>query len=274
MIETKILQLAQASVEALKWEVSFSPKPGLVDAWSNGSHTDMDLELFYKSADSLLPGFEDIARVSYRHPLDIKLREVIGHIGRLTEQDMYKATDGVNTHKGAIWSLGLLISVISSQQTTDLESILAAAKELSRLPDKFVPIQQTHGIVTKKKYALTGARGEAQNGFPNISKALAFQPNRDDFDTWMRRLLILYSNVNDTNVVYRSNLQVLQEFQRLSSQIVLSSHKVLDNPKFEALQNYTKQYNISPGGCADLFAASYFLKQLNRNGDKNGKITF
>lgn len=274
MIETKILQLAQKAVEALKWEVSFSPKPGLVDAVSNGSHTDMDLELFYKSADSLLAGFEDMARLSYQQPIDIKLRETIGHIGRLTEQDMFKATAGVNTHKGAIWSLGLLISVISSQQTTNIEQILMGAKDLSSLPDKFVPMRKTHGIITKKRYALTGAKGEAQQGFPNISKALSFQPQQNDFDTWMRRLLILYSNVNDTNVVYRSDLQVLHGFQDLSAKIVLSTQNVLDNPQFLTLQNFTKHYNISPGGCADLFAASYFLKQLSGNGDKNGKITF
>lgn len=264
MIETEFLQLAQQAVKALKWEVSFSPKPGLVDAISNGSHTDMNIELFYKSADSLMNGFEDMARMSYQHPLDLELREMIGHIGRITEQDMFQATDGVNTHKGAIWSLGLLISVISSQQTSDLETILSGVRKLSRLPDKFVPnIQQTHGMITKQRYSLNGAKGEAQNGFPNVSKALSYQPQKDDFDTWMRRLLVLYSNVNDTNIVYRSNLNVLRDFQTLSSEIVMNPLKVLDNPKFIKLQNFTKKYNISPGGCADLFAASYFLKQLN-----------
>lgn len=264
MIETKFLQLAQQGIKALKWEVSFSPKPGLVDAVSNGSHSDMDIELFYKSADSLLNGFEDMARISYHHPIDLELREMIGHIGRLTEQDMFKATDGINTHKGAIWSLGLLISVISSQQTLDMETILLGAKRLSRLPDKFVPDGQlTHGMVTHQKYFINGAKGEAQNGFPNISLAMAYQPQKDDFDTWLRRLLILYANVNDTNIVYRSNLQTLYDFQKLSSKIVTNSVKVIDNPEFIKLQNFTREYNISPGGCADLFAASYFLKQLN-----------
>ena len=264
MIETEYLKLAQQAVTALKWEVSFSPKPGLVDAKSNGSHTDMDIDLFYRSADSLLAGFEEMIRVSYRHPLDLNLREEVGRIGRMSEKDMFKATNGINTHKGAIWSMGLLISVISSLQTNDLETIFAGVKKLSRMPDKYVPVtQKTHGMITKQKYALNGAKGEAQSGFANVSKILSFHPEADDYDIWLKRLLLLYSNVNDTNVVYRSNLQVLQQFQTLSAEIVVSKQSVLDNPKFRILKEFTKEYNISPGGCADLFAASYFLKHLN-----------
>ncbi|GEO47315.1 triphosphoribosyl-dephospho-CoA synthase [Companilactobacillus kimchii] len=264
MIETKYLKLAQQAVTALKWEVSFSPKPGLVDAKSNGSHKDMDIDLFYKSADSLLAGFEEMIQVSYQHPLDLALREEIGRIGRVAEKDMFTATNGINTHKGAIWSMGLLVSVISSLQTDDLETIFAGVKKLSRMPDKYVQAtKKTHGMITKQKYALNGAKGEAQSGFANVSKVLSFQPESDDYDTWLKRLLLLYSNVNDTNVVYRSNLQVLQEFQTLSAQIVVSKQTVLDNPKFQTLQKFTQKYNISPGGCADLFAASYFLKHLN-----------
>lgn len=263
MIETRFLQLAQAAVDALKWEVSFTPKPGLVDAISNGSHTDMDIGLFFKSADSLLNSFTEIAMKSYQHPLDLELREEIGRIGRIAEKDMFEATDGINTHKGAIWSLGLLISAISSQETSDIEEILIAAKRLARLPDKNVILtEKTHGMVTEQKYSLTGAKGEAQNGFPNLTKALSFRSDQDDSDTWMRRLLILYSNVDDTNIVYRSNLKVLLEFQTLSEKIVQTSSDILDNPDFKKLEEFTEKYNISPGGCADLFAASYFLKHL------------
>ncbi|MCV3763937.1 triphosphoribosyl-dephospho-CoA synthase [Companilactobacillus farciminis] len=262
MIETKFLQLAQQAVAALKWEVSFSPKPGLVDTYSNGSHTDMDWKLFYKSADSLLDSFVEIAEKSYQQPIDLPLREEIGRIGRIAEKDMFQATNGVNTHKGAIWSMGLLISAISSQQTKGIETILLTAKDLSRLPDKNVIPKKTHGAVTKQKYALSGAKGEAQNGFPNLAKALAFKPQLDDFDTWMRRLLVLYSNVDDTNIVYRSNLNVLRDFQNLSAQIAVDPRNILNNPQFEKINDFTREHNISPGGCADLFAASYFLKHL------------
>ncbi|WP_338232063.1 triphosphoribosyl-dephospho-CoA synthase [Companilactobacillus muriivasis] len=258
-IKTSVAQLA---VDALKWEVNFTPKPGLVDALSNGSHDDMDLNLFLKSADSLLSGFQQTAEVSFDRDIDISLREDIGAIGRQTEADMFQATDGVNTHKGAIWTMSLLISAASALQTNDIEQILLSAQSLANLPDKYVPqaAKKTHGMATKKKYALSGARGEAQNGFPNIRKVLSYANDADDL--WMRRLMLLYSNVNDTNIVYRSNLKVLQTLQKISREIFESITPVIENPKFVELEKFVSEYNISPGGCADLFAASYFLDNL------------
>ncbi|WP_125565476.1 triphosphoribosyl-dephospho-CoA synthase [Companilactobacillus insicii] len=230
--------IAQSAVDALKWEVNFTPKPGLVDALSNGSHDDMDLNLFLKSADSLLPGFQRIAEVSFNRNIDVALREDIGAIGRDTEADMFKATDGINTHKGAIWTMELLISAISSVQTGDIEQILLSAQKLAQLPDKFVPqtAKKTHGMATKKKYALSGARGEAQNGFPNIRRVLNYSRNVDDL--WLRRLMLLYSNVNDTNIVYRSNLKVLKTLQSISNEIFVSSTPVIENSKFIELEKF------------------------------------
>jgi len=75
---------------------------------------------------------------------------------------------------------------------------------------------------------------------------------------------LLYSNVNDTNIVYRSNLKVLQTLQRISREILESNTPVIENPKFVELEKFVSEYNISPGGCADLFAASYFLDNLTR----------
>ncbi|APX72340.1 triphosphoribosyl-dephospho-CoA synthase [Companilactobacillus allii] len=258
-IKTSIAQLA---VDALKWEVNFTPKPGLVDALSNGSHDDMDLSLFLKSADSLLDGFQKISDVSFNREIDVALREDIGAIGRQTESDMFQATGGINTHKGAIWTMSLLISAASSLQTGDLEQILLSAQKLANLPDKYIPqtAKRTHGMETKKKYALSGAKGEAQAGFPNIRKVLNYEQDVDDL--WMRRLMLLYGNVNDTNIVYRSNLKVLETLQSISKEIFESNVPVIENAEFIELEKFVNEYNISPGGCADLFAASYFLINL------------
>ncbi len=260
--------IAQSAVDALKWEVNFTPKPGLVDALSNGSHDDMDLNLFLKSADSLLSGFQQTAEASFDRDIDISLREDIGAIGRQTEADMFQATNGVNTHKGAIWTMSLLISAASALQTNDIGQILLSAQSLANLPDKYVPqtAKKTHGMVTKKKYALSGARGEAQNGFPNIRKVLSYTNDADDL--WMRRLMLLYSNVNDTNIVYRSNLKVLQTLQKISREILESNTSVIENSKFVELEKFVSEYHISPGGCADLFAASYFLDNLSNVGEE------
>ncbi|WP_334330255.1 triphosphoribosyl-dephospho-CoA synthase [Companilactobacillus sp. HBUAS59699] len=254
--------IAQSAVDALKWEVQFTPKPGLVDALSNGSHDDMDLNLFLKSADSLLSGFQKTAEVSLDRQIDLFLREDIGAIGRQTEIDMFQATAGVNTHKGAIWTLSLLISAASALQTNDIEQILLAAQKLANLPDKYIPNTslKTHGMITKKRYALSGARGEAQSGFPNIRKVLNYNQHADDL--WARRLMVLYSNVDDTNIVYRSNLKVLETLQKISREILEDDIPVIESAKFLELEKFVSEYHISPGGCADLFAASYFLENI------------
>ncbi|GJM67902.1 hypothetical protein HMSSN036_01180 [Paenibacillus macerans] len=100
--------LAGKAVKALMDEALLTPKPGLVDARDNGSHTDMTLELMLKSAKALEGTFREIARVSYLHPVNQSLREQIAFIGREGEKAMFAATNGVNTHKGAIWAWAFL----------------------------------------------------------------------------------------------------------------------------------------------------------------------
>lgn len=107
-------QLAALVEEALIAEVTLSPKPGLVDALDAGAHSDMDYALFLKSAKTLTP-FEEMAQIAWHHAIDQELRERIAEIGRKAEKAMLIATNGINTHKGAIWAMGLLISVIAQK---------------------------------------------------------------------------------------------------------------------------------------------------------------
>ncbi|MBT1056018.1 triphosphoribosyl-dephospho-CoA synthase, partial [Enterococcus faecium] len=101
-------QLAALVEEALIAEVTLSPKPGLVDALDAGAHSDMDYALFLKSAKTLTPFFEEMAQIAWHHAIDQELRERIAEIGRKAEKAMLIATNGINTHKGAIWAMGLL----------------------------------------------------------------------------------------------------------------------------------------------------------------------
>lgn len=114
-VEENCRRLAQLVEEALIAEVTLSPKPGLVDAIDSGAHHDMDQVLFQRSARALTPYFEEMALVSWGSSMSQELREAIAAIGRKAEQEMLAATGGINTHKGAIWALGLLISAVSSQ---------------------------------------------------------------------------------------------------------------------------------------------------------------
>lgn len=108
--ETRARWLAQTASICLIDEARLSPKPGLVDSRGNGAHQDLNLALMERSARSLQPTFHALAQQSWRRPADIALRETVGRLGREGEAQMMQATSGVNTHRGAIWALGLLVS--------------------------------------------------------------------------------------------------------------------------------------------------------------------
>src|SRR5471032_2522128 len=120
-------RLADFAVEALIDEADLSPKPALVDRRGNGAHTDLHLGLMHASALSLWPMFKEMAEAAYGGApqqaasphstivIDLSLREALGRIGRDGEQAMLQTTGGVNTHRGAIWALGLLVAAAALQ---------------------------------------------------------------------------------------------------------------------------------------------------------------
>ena len=105
--------LARTATQCLIDEARLSPKPGLVDSRGNGAHHDLSLALMERSAHSLTPTFQALAQQSWQRPADIALRQTVGRLGREGERQMMAATDGVNTHRGAIWALGLLVSAVA-----------------------------------------------------------------------------------------------------------------------------------------------------------------
>ncbi|WP_312141847.1 triphosphoribosyl-dephospho-CoA synthase, partial [Pantoea septica] len=108
--EAQVSQLAAIARDCLIDEARLSPKPGLVDSRGNGAHQDLTLALMERSARSLQPTFLQLARQCWQRPADVALREAVGRLGREGERQMMAATGGVNTHRGAIWALGLLVS--------------------------------------------------------------------------------------------------------------------------------------------------------------------
>ena len=91
--------LARTATQCLIDEARLSPKPGLVDSRGNGAHHDLTLALMERSAHSLTPTFQALAQQSWQRPADIALRQTIGRLGRVGEQQMMVATGGVNTHR-------------------------------------------------------------------------------------------------------------------------------------------------------------------------------
>lgn len=135
--------LADMAVEALIDEVNLTPKPALVDRRGSGAHNDLTLELMERSAKSLGPMFDAMAQAAkYHGKVCLGLREDIGEIGRQGEKTMMLATDGVNTHRGAIWALGLMVTAAalarSNQQYLSAVELCQLAGQIAQLEDRFI----------------------------------------------------------------------------------------------------------------------------------------
>lgn len=260
-------QLADLVEAALIDEVELAPKPGLVDPLSAGVHKDMDHQLFLVSAKTLTPFFEEMAQAAWQVPMSQTLREAIASIGRRAETTMLKATNGVNTHKGAIWALGLFVSAVSSQygrkQSLFFPEIFSDIQTLVSFSDRQgAATNETHGHAVKQKYGGLGAFGEAATGYPHVQIALADYFSRDlvlSDENKLHMLLAIIASLDDTCILYRSDPAVLSHVQGLAT---TANQQALPNHDFQSLNDYCQRMHISPGGSADFLAASLFLLSL------------
>ncbi|AET60945.1 triphosphoribosyl-dephospho-CoA synthase MdcB [Paenibacillus terrae HPL-003] len=272
MLATKHTALAVAlaakAVKALMEEALLTPKPGLVDARDNGSHSDMSIDLMLGSARSLENTFREIANVSYQHPVNQALREKIAQIGRDGEKVMLRTTNGVNTYKGAIWALGLLVSaraVLSGER--DPLQIMSVAGKIASFNDRYRPVQQTNGQSVKKRYAVMGAEEEARLGFPHIrDNALPTLLNaracgRTEEEARIKALLALMASVDDTCILHRGQWSDLMTIKQMSGAFLAADGFSTQSGRklFYRLSEYCKFRRLSPGGSADLLAATLFL---------------
>src|SRR5258705_1315177 len=160
-------RLASLAVRALMEEAELTPKPALVDQHGPGAHTDLSLRLMKCSAHCIRPSFELMALASFRQIPSQTLREDLGAIGRWAEESMLLTTGGANTHRGAIWTVGLLVSA-AAMGANSPDAVAYGARQLACLPDWSAPKQQSNGSRVIQRYQVSGARGEAQAGFPHL----------------------------------------------------------------------------------------------------------
>jgi hypothetical protein len=157
-------------VRALIEEAELTPKPALVDGREGGAQEDLSVFLMRRSAHCLAPFFELIALTSLEQIPTQTLREELGTIGRWAEHFMLRSTRRINTHQGAIWLLGLLLSA-AAMGAASVEAIAETARQLACLPDRNASKKESHGLQVARPYRPRGARAEAQAGFPSIIAA-------------------------------------------------------------------------------------------------------
>jgi triphosphoribosyl-dephospho-CoA synthase len=203
--------LAGFATRALIEEGNMTPKPGLVDRRGAGAHADMTLEMMECSALSLFATFKLVAQIGEGRSLSRKLREQVGLAGRDGEHRMLVETRGRNTHRGAIWTLGLLVaSAAMGSETADACLIAGRAAQLARLRDRYAEALPANGSVVTRKFGVRGARGEAENGFPHIVKiglqALLAARRRGASEEHARldALMGIMSSLVDTCLLHRS----------------------------------------------------------------------
>ena len=266
--------IAQTALRALLYEVSVTPKPGLVDRCNNGAHTDMDFYTFIDSSAALVFCFKSIVEASIAHsgPPETLL-QALRFSGQEAESAMLAVTGGVNAHKGAIFSLGILCAAcgllyrdghkLTADTLAEACRKIAggAAREL-----KGADCPSTHGTDVFTSHAITGARGEAAAGFPCVFKqgypylqSLA-QSGMGLNDAGAATLLKLMATVDDTNIVHRKGITALRCVQAEAAALLA------EEPDIQRLMERAKQLdisyiaqNISPGGSADMLALCFFL---------------
>jgi len=274
-------RLADMAVGALLAEAELTPKPGLVDRRGGGAHGDMDLALMRRSAEVLGPTFAAMARVAWGRPADQGLREELGHIGRAGEGMMLTATGGRNTHRGAIWSLGLLIggaaltsrsNRLPSDRWAAAQRLAAAAAQLARIPDRRRVRGESHGVRMERRYGARGAAGEAEAGFPHVVKfglpTLWSARARGVGESCARLdgLLAIMAELDDTCLLRRGGLDALTAAQ-MGARTVLQAGGSASAAGAKALARLDGELIArwaSPGGSADLLAATLFVDGWTR----------
>ena len=265
-------QLAELARQALVAEVELTPKPGLVDRRGAGAHSDLSLDLMRQSAAAIAPYFEAMGDAAQSMPFDRGLRTEVAAIGRAAESAMLQATNGSNAHKGAIWILGLLVTVASRGIDLNPAAIAQDAAFLARLPDRAQPQLLSHGEMVRARYGATGARGEAFAGFPHVLHVglptLRAARNNGCTETNSRLsvLLNIMARLEDTCVLYRGGAEGLAIVQKGASDALLAGGpgSVAGELAMLRLDQELLIRNISPGGAADLLAATLFLDALEQ----------
>lgn len=269
--------VANLAVRALFREVLATPKPGLVDRKNTGAHTDMDVHTFERSALALMPYFVQFTLHGIDHctQTPAQVFESLRPLGIKAELAMRRATGGVNTHKGIIFSLGILccgLGMLYGTQTPYSQKALQdICKQLSApLAVDFETIQSqgaiSHGEQLYLRYGLRGVRGEALDGYPHLydlayprftqllGKGLSLN------DAGVLTLVDIIAHTEDSNIVSRSDYRTMEA---VATQLRdLTKTPLEDQAYLSILQALDEAFiakNISPGGSADLLAMTYFL---------------
>ncbi|WP_248806786.1 triphosphoribosyl-dephospho-CoA synthase [Pseudomonas sp. MWU13-2100] len=205
--------------------------------------------------------------------IDLSLREALGRIGREGELAMLQTTGGVNTHRGAIWALGLLVAAAALDPSAiSANTLTLRAARLALLEDRYAPRTASHGSQVAQRYGVRGAREEAQLGFPAVTRLGLPQLKRSrlaghgEQNARLDALLAIMTDLADTCVLYRAGVPGLQAMQQGARAVLEAggSASLAGRRCLHELDQQLLAMNASPGGAADLLAACLLIDRLEQ----------
>ena len=272
--------LAIAAYEASVREVMTAPKPGLVDAEGSGCHDDMDCALFLKSARALAPFWIRQARAGLEGlPPELAMAR-LRPAGAEMERAMAEATGGVNTHKGLVYLMSLLLygagfaifsgSPRSAEDAAQFASLAvrgAVERELGVLLAHPPLRALSNGERLYAEHGVTGVRGEAERGFPSVINAglpalrRALANGASFNDAGLAALLSIMLVCEDSNVMHRAGFDYWRGEYLVLTAAALRRFRApsWDRAPLYELERRFMERRVSPGGAADLLSCTYFL---------------
>ncbi|AIY42174.1 Triphosphoribosyl-dephospho-CoA synthetase [Collimonas arenae] len=273
-------KVARLALRSLYRELQLYPKPGLVSLVDSGSHTDMDAGTFMRSLFSLRHYFIQITRAGMAG----KDFAVLRQLGIAAEQTMLKATAGVNTHRGAIFCLGMLCAATGYCQSRDMPLSPAAiratlliqwgdalTRHMQERAGSAHPSDMSHGRQVAETYAVSGASEEAALGFPSLFEIalprflLTLNAGRGYDAAATDALFALMASISDTNLYHRGGATAADKVKTCARQFLETGGSATINWRQQAISCHKVfiQDKLSPGGAADLLAATYLLHGLS-----------
>ena len=268
--------IASLAIQAILYEVACFPSPGLVSSISSGAHKDMDLYTFIDSSVSLIKPLVLCAEAGFSNDSPKRIFESIRLIGIKGEEEMFKKTSGINTHKGILFLLGLCSAaaaktIYEKKAFGNIQKVIKemtegiVEKELYSIGEDLNNKKLTHGEKLFLKYNTEGIRGEAERGLPIIFDfSLDFYKACHDLkknDRLVHTLMGIMQYSEDSNILYRHSKEILQEVQNKAKHIVAIGG-MKSQQGIRAIKELDSEFcirNISPGGSADLLAVTVFL---------------
>ena len=248
--------LAHLACDALRQELDLTPKPGLVDRHDNGAHTDMTHALMVRSIEALRPYFVQLAQAGQQGKTDYM---TISTIGKAAEKAMLAATGGVNTHRGALFALGLAVVAQGNKVTKKQSNI---QQTIASLAQTFPDTKGTHGSAVVSQYQAKGALAMGRTGYEQLFNDWLpyYRGERREERGKIKTLLRIMMSLDDTNVFHRKGPDVARKIKTDAADLL--TH--FSEDKLQQLNEEYNQQGISPGGCADMLALTFFVNIITK----------